>query len=362
MTSVLTPAAEPAVYNAAADLVERNLAGARDRILRSSTTIGTPTYGELAAQRRRLPRARSPRSACTPSSASSLALLDTVDFPIAVSRRDQSGIVPIPITRSSPPPITPISSPTAAPPRSSSRSSCCRNLLEAVAAAGWTGHAHRLRPGRTRCTSAISPALRAVAARRATARSSVPDASGRTVLLAVFVRFDRQAEGRRARADEHDADRRAVRASRPGFQSRTTSCTRRRSCSSPTVSGTRCRFRWRRARRACCAPGASRPTSSAACFASTQPTIFCGVPTLFGALSRHAGTAARAASTRCASARRRAKRCPKSIGRRWTEQTGVEIIDGIGSTEMLHIFVSNRPGDVVYGTTGNAGPRLSRRA
>ncbi|MEO5725951.1 MAG: AMP-binding protein, partial [Byssovorax sp.] len=37
-------------------------------------------------------------------------------------------------------------------------------------------------------------------------------------------------------------------------------------------------------------------------------------------------------------------------------RTGVDILDGIGSTEMLHIFVSNRPGDVRYGTTGTAVP------
>jgi 4-hydroxybenzoate-CoA ligase len=43
---------------------------------------------------------------------------------------------------------------------------------------------------------------------------------------------------------------------------------------------------------------------------------------------------------------------PAEIGRRWTDLTGVEILDGIGSTEMLHIYVSNRPGDVVYGTSG----------
>src|SRR3989442_14411287 len=44
------------------------------------------------------------------------------------------------------------------------------------------------------------------------------------------------------------------------------------------------------------------------------------------------------------------------IGKRWTERTGVEILDGIGSTEMLHIFLSNRPGEVRYGTTGKPVP------
>jgi benzoate-CoA ligase len=43
---------------------------------------------------------------------------------------------------------------------------------------------------------------------------------------------------------------------------------------------------------------------------------------------------------------------PAELGQRFTQQYGVEIIDGIGSTEMLHIFLSNIPGDVRYGTTG----------
>ncbi len=43
---------------------------------------------------------------------------------------------------------------------------------------------------------------------------------------------------------------------------------------------------------------------------------------------------------------------PRDIGERFTKHFGCEIVDGIGSTEMLHIFLSNRPGDVRYGTTG----------
>ncbi len=43
---------------------------------------------------------------------------------------------------------------------------------------------------------------------------------------------------------------------------------------------------------------------------------------------------------------------PRDVGERFTTHFGCHIIDGIGSTEMLHIFLSNRPGDVRYGTTG----------
>ena len=47
------------------------------------------------------------------------------------------------------------------------------------------------------------------------------------------------------------------------------------------------------------------------------------------------------------------------LGERFTAYYGVEIIDGIGSTEMLHIFLSNRPGKVRYGSTGWPVPGYS---
>src|SRR5258706_1371593 len=52
---------------------------------------------------------------------------------------------------------------------------------------------------------------------------------------------------------------------------------------------------------------------------------------------------------------------PPQIGRSWKERTGVEILDGIGSTEMLHIFLSNRPNDLRYGTTGKPVPGYELR-
>jgi benzoate-CoA ligase len=47
---------------------------------------------------------------------------------------------------------------------------------------------------------------------------------------------------------------------------------------------------------------------------------------------------------------------PTDVGKRWVERYGVDILDGIGSTEMLHIFLSNRAGEVKYGTTGKPVP------
>jgi benzoate-CoA ligase len=47
---------------------------------------------------------------------------------------------------------------------------------------------------------------------------------------------------------------------------------------------------------------------------------------------------------------------PADVGRRWFEHTGVDILDGLGSTELLHIFLSNRPNDNRYGTSGKPVP------
>jgi benzoate-CoA ligase len=56
---------------------------------------------------------------------------------------------------------------------------------------------------------------------------------------------------------------------------------------------------------------------------------------------------------RCVSA---GEALPPEIGRRWSERYGTDILDGLGSTEMLHIFLSNQPGDVRYGTSGKPVP------
>ena len=52
---------------------------------------------------------------------------------------------------------------------------------------------------------------------------------------------------------------------------------------------------------------------------------------------------------------------PEHVGQRWSETVGAEILDGIGSTEMLHIFLSNRPDALRYGTSGIAVPGYELR-
>ena len=81
-----------------------------------------------------------------------------------------------------------------------------------------------------------------------------------------------------------------------------------------------------------------------------RPTVFFSVPALFGLLVREADADGALDSVRfCVSA---AEPLPPTTIARWRERFGVDIVDGIGSTEMLHIYCSNRPGEVRPGTTG----------
>ncbi len=58
----------------------------------------------------------------------------------------------------------------------------------------------------------------------------------------------------------------------------------------------------------------------------------------------------------CASAPRPARLCRSMSATAWKTRFGVDILDGVGSTEMLHIFLSNAPGDIKYGTSGHPVP------
>ena len=89
--------------------------------------------------------------------------------------------------------------------------------------------------------------------------------------------------------------------------------------------------------------------------AGRKPTVFYGAPTGYGGMLAQPDLPARAdvALRLCSSA---GEALPRDIGQRWTAHFGCEVIDGIGSTEMLHIFLSNRPGDVRYGTSGKPVP------
>jgi benzoate-CoA ligase len=82
-----------------------------------------------------------------------------------------------------------------------------------------------------------------------------------------------------------------------------------------------------------------------------KPSVFFGAPTGFAGMLASPALPAKAdvALRLCSSA---GEALPAELGERFTQHFGVEIVDGIGSTEMLHIYLSNLPGQVRYGTTG----------
>ncbi|MFN4099246.1 MAG: benzoate-CoA ligase family protein [Pararhodobacter sp.] len=101
-----------------------------------------------------------------------------------------------------------------------------------------------------------------------------------------------------------------------------------------------------------------RPTPDAVfdIMAREKPTLFCGVPTLYAALVAEQEKRGGKPDHSIRLSTSAGEALPRDIGERWERLWGAGIVDGVGSTEMLHIFLSNRPGDIVYGTSGIAVP------
>jgi len=87
-----------------------------------------------------------------------------------------------------------------------------------------------------------------------------------------------------------------------------------------------------------------------------HPTIFFGVPTLFAAMLNDESLMDASGGARLRICTSAGEALPESVGLHWRKRFGVDILDGIGSTELLHIFLSNAPGDVKYGTSGRPVP------
>ena len=96
---------------------------------------------------------------------------------------------------------------------------------------------------------------------------------------------------------------------------------------------------------------AERPTPDLVyqTIAEARPTIFYGVPTLYAAMLQAKDEPEMKSLRLCVSA---GESLPGDLFRRWKERFGTEILDGIGSTEVLHIYVSTRAGSAKPGSTG----------
>jgi benzoate-CoA ligase family protein len=105
--------------------------------------------------------------------------------------------------------------------------------------------------------------------------------------------------------------------------------------------------------------GPPKPAAILAALRAHRPTIFFSVPALYAAVLREEAIEDAFEPVRtCVSA---AEALSPVVFDRWRERLGLEIVDGIGSTEMLHIFCSNVPGEVVRGSTGRPVPGYELR-
>jgi len=335
----------PRAYNAAADLIERNLAAGRAGKTAFIDDRGAVTYGELAERVDRCANALR-RLGLEPESRVVLCMLDAIDFPVAFLGAIKAGIVPIPVN----------------------------TLLTA------SDYEFMLADSRARALivsdalyDRLAPILLRLPALRHVIVSGGEGLSGRRHFSALLAEAEPRAATAETTRDDpcfwlyssgstgtpkgavHLQSHLALTAelyARPvlgiGESDLVYSAAKLffayglgNSLTFPMAVGATTLLL------------AERPTpaSVARMLAEKRPTIFYGVPTLFAAMLASPDLPARdqVALRRCVSA---GEALPEDIGRRWSDRFGVEILDGLGSTEMLHIFLSNRPGAVRYGTSG----------
>ena len=99
-------------------------------------------------------------------------------------------------------------------------------------------------------------------------------------------------------------------------------------------------------------PGRPTPGAVMKVLREHEPTLFFGVPTLYGNVLADPANDRAAGSPRLRRCISAGEPLPVGVARAWEERFGVAPLDGIGTTELLHVFLTNRPGDHRYGTTG----------
>ena len=340
-------------YNAAVDLIERNLAAGRQARTVFIDEAGRYSYGELAERVDRFANALRDL-AIEPGQRVVLALLDTIDFPTCFLGAIKAGVVPIPInTLFQPADFAHILADSGARALVVSDALLGR-LIEAAAIADWRGliivagadGGDRLKLAR----------LMERANGLAAAAPTRPDdpcfwlySSGSTgqpkgtvhiqaSLLATARLFGQGVLG----ITEQELVYSAAKLFFAYGLGNALTFPMSVGASALLISG--------------------RPTPDVVnrVLRRSAPTIFCGVPTLYGSLLASPGLAEKGEHRLrlCTSA---GEALPIEVGSAWAARTGIDIVDGIGSTEMLHIFVSNRPGAVRYGVTGTPVPGYKTR-
>lgn len=340
---------QPARYNAAVDLIERNLVPARASKIAVMEAAGSYTYAELADRVNRCANALLSLG-IQPEQRMILGLLDTIDFPTVFLAAIKSGIIPIPLnTFFQPLDYAYVLCDSRAKAVVSSES-LLPLVLEAARIADWHGRiiVSGNAPGGD---FAHLSSVMERASSSATAAPTQPDdvcfwlySSGstgkpkaavhlQTSLILTADLFARQVLGMRDTDIVYSASKLFF---AYGLGNALTFPF--------TVGATSVLF-----------SGRANAKAVGDVLRKFRPTIFCAVPTLFSALlaSQELPNRAELVLRLCTSA---GEALPQELGRAWSARTGVEIVDGLGSTEMLHIFISNRPGACRYGTIGAPVP------
>ena len=99
-------------------------------------------------------------------------------------------------------------------------------------------------------------------------------------------------------------------------------------------------------------PGRPTPSAVMKVLREREPSFFFGVPTLYGNILADPANDRAAGSPRLRRCISAGEPLPPGVARAWEERFGIAPLDGIGTTELLHVFLTNRPGDHRYGTTG----------
>jgi benzoate-CoA ligase len=340
-------------YNAAEDLIGRNLEAGREKKIAYIDEAGSYSYSELAERVDRCANALV-REGVRPEDRIVICLLDTIDFPSCFLGAIKAGIVPIPINtlfqaadyayilRDSEPKAVVVSD------------SLLPRILEASEISGWRGRI--IASGNNASKYPMLSDLMAMAS--GTAETAVTRADDNCFLL-----YSSGSTGEPKGAVHRQSS--LVRTAEL-FGQGVLGMTKEDVVYSAAKLffayglGNALSFPLAAGATAILHSGRAQPKAVCEILRKSKPTIFCGVPTLFSSLLVCEELPVREELNLrlCTSA---GEALPEEIGRSWTERTGVEIVDGIGSTEMLHIFISNHPGSCRYGTTGKPVPGYKTR-
>ena len=232
-------------------------------------------------------------------------------------------------------------------------------MLEAIAASAAPARHRRRRAPASDATLGLEQLLATQRARRRGRRH----ARRRGRVLALLVGLDRHARRAPATCTRARWRRRACSARACSASTETTSSSPPPSCSSPMASATAMSFPMSVGATAVLLPDRPTPDSVLATMLRAQPDhLLRRADAVRAPCWRSPGSARAPARRGCGCRTSAGEALPEDIGKRWQETVGIEIIDGIGSTEMLHIFVSNRPGKVRYGSSGTPVPGYEARA